>query len=189
MKHRIGYNRLGRKSSHRKALIKNMVTQLYRHERIRTTKSKALEVRRKAEKLITRAKEDSLHNRRTVGKIIQDKEILAKLFNDIGPRFAERAGGYTRILKIGYRNGDAAEMVLLELVEGNGERKEKPSRAKKSAVAEEKKTVEEEAGTETDEPEPAAEEGAVDENTDGEEASEEGDEAVAPKAEEGSGSE
>jgi large subunit ribosomal protein L17 len=117
MKHRIGYNRLGRKSSHRKALIKNMVTQLYRHERIRTTKAKALEVRRRAEKLITKAKVDSVHNRRTVGKLIQDKAILAKLFTDIAPSFADRPGGYTRILKLGFRKGDAAEMVLLELVE------------------------------------------------------------------------
>ena len=108
MKHRIGYNRLGRKSSQRKALIRNMVTQLYRHERIRTTKAKALEVRRRAEKLITRAKEDSVHNRRIVGKLIGDKAILAKLFTDIGPSYVGRPGGYTRILKIGYRKGDAA---------------------------------------------------------------------------------
>jgi len=116
MKHRVGYNRLGRKSAHRKALVKNMVTQLYRHERIRTTKAKALEVRRRAEKLITRAKEDSVHNRRIVGKLIQDKAILAKLFTEIAPGFVDRPGGYTRILKLGYRKGDAAEMVLLELV-------------------------------------------------------------------------
>ncbi len=116
MKHRIGYNRIGRKASHRKALIKNMVTQLYRYERIRTTKVKALEVRRRAEKLITRAKEDTVHNRRIVAKLIHDKEILAKLFTEIAPNFAGRPGGYTRILKLGYRKGDAAEMVLLELV-------------------------------------------------------------------------
>ncbi len=132
MKHRIGYNRLGRKSSHRKALIKNMVTQLYRHERIRTTKSKALEVRRRAEKLITRAKEDSVHNRRIVGKLIEDKAILAKLFTDIAPSFVGRPGGYTRILKLGLRKGDAAEMVLLELVERDGE----DSSSKKSAKKE-----------------------------------------------------
>jgi large subunit ribosomal protein L17 len=93
-----------------------MVTQLYREERIRTTKSKALEVRRQAEKLITRAKEDTVHNRRIVAKLIQDKAILAKLFTEIAPGFVDRPGGYTRILKLGYRKGDAAEMVLLELV-------------------------------------------------------------------------
>ena len=184
MKHRIGYNRLGRKSSHRKALIKNMVTQLYRHERIRTTKSKALEVRRKAEKLITRAKEDSVHNRRTVGKIIQDKEILAKLFTDIGPRFAERAGGYTRILKIGYRNGDAAEMVLLELVEREGEKPEKRSRPKKSTDKEE--PIEEEVVAEADEPEPEAEEETVDENAAEEVEATETSDPVAAEAEDGS---
>jgi len=116
MKHRIGYNRLGRKAAHRKALVRNMVIQLYRHERIRTTKAKALEVRRKAEKLITRAKEDSVHNRRIAAKLIHDKAILAKLLTEIAPGFVDRHGGYTRILKLGYRKGDAAEMVLLELV-------------------------------------------------------------------------
>ena len=133
MKHRIGYNRLGRKTSHRKALIKNMVTQLYRHERIRTTRAKALEVRRKAEKLITKAKEDTVHNRRIVTKLIQDKEILAKLFTDIAPAFSERPGGYTRILKLGYRKGDAAEMVILELVERD-EEAPSPKQAKKAPV-------------------------------------------------------
>ena len=118
MKHRIGYNRLGRKASHRKALIKNQVTQLLRHERITTTKAKALETRKKAEKMITKAKVDTVHHRRIVAKTIQDKAILAKLFNDIGKRFIERPGGYTRILKLGYRKGDAAELVILELVEG-----------------------------------------------------------------------
>ena len=117
MKHRIGYNKLERTASHRKALLRNLAIQLFRHERIRTTKSKALEARKFAEKLITRAREDSVHNRRTVAKLIHDKEILAKLFTDIAPRYMERPGGYTRVLKLGRRNGDAAEMVLLELVE------------------------------------------------------------------------
>lgn len=117
MKHKIGYNRLGRKASHRKALHRNMVTSLFKHERIRTTKPKAREIRRTAEKLITRAKSDSVHNRRIAGKRIKDEAVLAKLFTDIGPRFVERPGGYTRMLKIGRRGGDAAEMVLLELVD------------------------------------------------------------------------
>lgn len=117
MKHKIGFNRLGRKSSHRKSLHRNMTTSLFRYERIKTTKAKALAIRRTAEKMITRAKMDSVHNRRIMNKDIKDKEILAKLFTEIGPRYKERPGGYTRILKLGYRQGDAAEMVLLELVE------------------------------------------------------------------------
>ena len=117
MKHRIGYNRLGRNVSHRKALYRSMTTALFRHERIKTTKPKAREIRKVAERLITRARIDSVHNRRIAAKTIQDKEILAKLFNDIGPRFKERPGGYTRILKLGQRYGDASEMVFLELVE------------------------------------------------------------------------
>lgn len=118
MHNRVGFNRLGRKSSHRKALHRNMVTSLLKYEGIQTTKAKALEVRRTAEKMITRAKIDSVHNRRIVAKRIWDKEILNKLFTDIGPRFSQRPGGYTRVLKIGKRAGDAAEMVILELVEG-----------------------------------------------------------------------
>lgn len=117
MKHRVGYNRLGRKPAHRKSLHRNMVTSLFKHERIRTTKAKAREIRRTAEKMITRAKVDSVHNRRMVGRDIKDQAILAKLFTEIAPRYVKRPGGYTRMLKIGQRLGDASEMVLLELVE------------------------------------------------------------------------
>ncbi len=117
MNHRKGFNRLGRKASHRKALKRNMVMSLFKNERIKTTQAKAKEVRRDAEKMITRAKVDSVHNRRIVAKRITDKAILAKLFTDIAPRFTERPGGYTRILKLGQRQGDAAEVVILELVE------------------------------------------------------------------------
>lgn len=117
MKHRIGYNRLGRNISHRRALYRSMATALFRYERIKTTKPKAREIRRVAEKLITRACKDTVHNRRIVAKTIQDKAILAKLFTDIAPRFKDRPGGYTRILKLGQRYGDASEMVFLELVD------------------------------------------------------------------------
>ena len=117
MHNRIGFNRLGRKASHRKALHRNMVTSLFKYERIKTTKAKAMEIRRTAEKMITRAKVDSVHNRRIVAKAISDKDILNKLFTEIAPRFTERPGGYTRVLKMGNRQGDAAEVVLLELVE------------------------------------------------------------------------
>jgi len=143
MKHKIGFNRLGRKASHRKALHRNMTTSLFRHERIKTTKAKALAVRRTAEKMITRAKVDSVHNRRVIAKDIYDKEIVAKLFTDIGPRFKQRPGGYTRILKLGYRKGDAAEMVLLELVEQEkSEPKKKKKKAEKTEKTEKTKSAE-----------------------------------------------
>ena len=117
MKHRIGFNALSRNSSERKALKRNMVTSLFRYERIETTKAKALEVRKMAEKMITRAKVDTVANRREIAKDIYDEDVVTKLFKEIAPLFAERKGGYTRILKTGFRQGDAAEMVILELVE------------------------------------------------------------------------
>ena len=117
MKHKRGFNPLQRKTSHRKALHRNMATSLFNKERITTTKAKALEVRRTAEKLITRAKEDTVHNRRIVSSRLFDEAIVAKLFTNIAPRMKERNGGYTRILKLGARRGDAAELVILELVD------------------------------------------------------------------------
>ena len=117
MNHRNGFNPLSRTTAHRRAMSRNMVTSLLRFERITTTKSKALEVRKAAEKLITRSKVDSVHNRREAAKFIQDEKILNKLFTEIGPRMKERNGGYTRVLKLGYRQGDAADMVILELVD------------------------------------------------------------------------
>ncbi|MCR5605989.1 MAG: 50S ribosomal protein L17 [Treponema sp.] len=117
MNHKIGFNPLSRTTAHRRAMSRNMVTSLFRYERITTTKSKALEVRKAAEKLITRAKVDSVHNRREVAKFIQDEKILNKLFTEISPRMKERNGGYTRVLKMGFRAGDAADVVLLELVD------------------------------------------------------------------------
>ena len=126
MKHRIGYNALSRKSSQRKALLRSMVTSLLKYERIETTKAKALEVRKMAEKLITRSKVDSVHNRRVAARYIYDEAVVNKLFKEIGPLFTERNGGYTRILKTGNRLGDAAEMVILELVEKT-KKEEKPA--------------------------------------------------------------
>ena len=117
MNNKTGFNRLNRRAGHRRALIKNMVTSLITHERITTTKSKALEIRRHAEKMVTRAKVDSVHNRREIAKTITQDDVLGKLFTVLGPRFQNRAGGYTRILKLGQRYGDAAEMVILEFVE------------------------------------------------------------------------
>lgn len=117
MNHKMGFNALSRTSAHRRAMTRNMVISLFRFERITTTKAKALEVRKTAEKLITRSKVDSVHNRRQVARHIQDEIVLAKLFTNIGPRMKERAGGYTRVLKLGFRQGDAADMVILELVD------------------------------------------------------------------------
>ena len=117
MKHKRGFNPLERMSAHRKALHRNMVTSLFRKERIRTTKAKAFAVRRTAEKMITRDKEDTVHNRRIVSSRLFDESIVAKLFTNIAPRMKARNGGYTRILKLGERKGDAAEVVILELVD------------------------------------------------------------------------
>ncbi|AAX17831.1 MULTISPECIES: 50S ribosomal protein L17 [Borrelia] len=124
MKTKVGFNRLDRKSSHRKALLRNMVISLFRHEKITSTKAKLSEVKRFAEKLITRAKVDSVHNRREVSKFIHDKYILNKLFTRISPIFKERKGGYTRVIKLGQRYGDAAEMAILELVDKTLEEKQ-----------------------------------------------------------------
>ena len=138
MNNKTGFNRLSRRAGHRRALLKNMVTSLFKYERITTTKAKALEVRRAAEKMITRAKVDSVHNRREIAKTITNEGILRKLFSDIGPRFVTRAGGYTRILKLGQRFGDAAEMVLLEFVQkgvaAESAPEEKVTKAKKGPV-------------------------------------------------------
>jgi large subunit ribosomal protein L17 len=131
----MGFNRLGRNRSHRQALYKSMVSALFRYERIKTTKAKAGEIRRVAERMITRARSDTVANRRLIARRIADKALLAKLFTDIAPRFANRPGGYTRILKLGQRYGDSSEMVLLELVE----RKERPRRKKKEEAKQEAK--------------------------------------------------
>lgn len=117
MNHKIGFNPLSRTSAHRRAMLRNMVASLFKYERITTTKAKAAEARRYAEKLITRAKVDTVHNRRIAAKFIADERILNKLFTELGPRMKERNGGYTRVLKMGFRQGDAAEMVILELVD------------------------------------------------------------------------
>jgi large subunit ribosomal protein L17 len=98
-------------------MLANMATALFKHERIKTTEPKGKELRRTAEKLITLAKKDSLHTRRLAARKIRDKEILKKLFDDIGPRYTDRKGGYTRITKLGARFGDGAPMAVIELVE------------------------------------------------------------------------
>jgi large subunit ribosomal protein L17 len=145
MKHKRGFNPLERMSAHRKALHRNMVTSLFRYERIRTTKVKALAIRRSAEKLITRAKVDSVHNRRIASSRLFDEGIVAKLFTDIALRMKERPGGYTRIIKLGERYGDAAEVVILELVDYKLKTDEaSDKKAKKDAKKAEKKEAKKE---------------------------------------------
>lgn len=116
MRHRNKGRQLSRTATHRKATLRNLATALFRHERIETTTAKAKELRPYAERLITLARRGDVHARRLAGRKIQDRQVLGKLFDDIAPRYAERPGGYTRILKVGNRKGDAAEMSLIELV-------------------------------------------------------------------------
>jgi large subunit ribosomal protein L17 len=111
-----GYKKLGRDSAHRKSMLRNLVTDLFREGRITTTQDRAREAGRQAEKLITLAKRGDLHARRQVLSYIFDEDVVTKLFDEIAPGYAERNGGYTRILKLGPRQGDNAEVVYLELV-------------------------------------------------------------------------
>lgn len=121
MRHKKSGRKLGRNSSHRKAMFRNMAASLLRHETIKTTVPKAKELRRVVEPLITLAKVDGVANRRLAFSRLRDKEVVGKLFNELGPRFKERPGGYLRILKIGPRTGDAAPMAIVQLVEGPAE--------------------------------------------------------------------
>ena len=117
MRHRKSGRRLGRNSSHRKAMFRNMAASMIKHETIKTTVPKAKELRRVVEPLITLAKEDSVANRRLAFNRLRDKEVVGKLFSDLGPRFKDRPGGYLRILKTGPRPGDAAPMAIVMLTE------------------------------------------------------------------------
>jgi len=117
MRHRHGLRKLNRTSSHRLAMLRNMMNSLFLHEAIKTTLPKAKELRRVAEPMITMAKTPTLANRRLAFDRLRDRDMVTKLFNDIGPRFNARPGGYTRILKYGFRQGDAAPMALIELVD------------------------------------------------------------------------
>lgn len=119
MRHSRVINHLGRTSSHRKSMLSNMATSLIMHKRIRTTTAKAKALKTFVEPIITKSKEDSTHSRRVVFSYLKDKEAVSELFREISPRIAERPGGYTRILKLGNRIGDNAEMCILELVDYN----------------------------------------------------------------------
>ena len=117
MRHRQSGRKLNRNSSHRKAMFRNMAASLMDHEVIKTTLPKAKELRRVAEPLITMAKNDSVANRRLAFNRLRDRDIVTKLFNELGPRYKDRPGGYLRILKMGFRAGDKAPMALVELVD------------------------------------------------------------------------
>lgn len=117
MRHRLGLRKLNRTSSHRLAMLRNMTVSLLRHEVIKTTLPKAKELRRVAEPMITLGKKPSLANRRLAFDRLRDREIVVKLFDVLGPRFANRNGGYLRILKCGFRNGDNAPMAFVELLD------------------------------------------------------------------------
>lgn len=134
MRHRVKGKKLKRPTAHRRALLRNLVTSLLEKERIRTTLAKAKAARPLAEKMITLAKKDTLHSRRLALRFIFKKEVVKKLFQEIGPRFSERPGGYTRIVKIGPRSGDGAEMAMFELVGSEFKKKEK-KKAKERAKA------------------------------------------------------
>jgi len=117
MRHRKSGRQLNRNSSHRKAMFRNMAVSLMQHEMIKTTLPKAKELRRVAEPLITMAKTDSVAKRRLAFSRLRDRDIVSKLFNELGPRYKERSGGYLRILKCGYRTGDKAPMAIVELMD------------------------------------------------------------------------
>lgn len=118
MRHRYRHGKLGRNASHRKALLRNMVTSLLAEERIETTDAKAKELRRVADKMITLGKRGDLHARRLALSVIRDRDVTAKVFDKLAERYKERPGGYTRVLKVRQRVGDAAPMSIVELVDG-----------------------------------------------------------------------
>ena len=119
MRHRKSFNHLGRKSGHRKAMLANMACSLILHKRIETTEAKAKALRVYVEPLITKSKEDTTHSRRTVFSYLKSKEAVSELFRVVSPKIGDRPGGYTRVLKTGFRAGDAADMAMIELVDFN----------------------------------------------------------------------
>jgi len=123
VRHRKKGRQLSRTASHRRATLRNLATALFRHGSIKTTTAKAKELRPYAERLITKARRNDLHSRRLVARSIQDRSVLGRLFDEIAPQYVDRPGGYTRILKLGHRKGDAAEMAQIELVGASGRRR------------------------------------------------------------------
>ena len=146
MRHNKNFNHLGRQAGHRKAMLSNMASSLILHKRIETTVAKAKAVQQFVEPLVTKSKEDTTHSRRVVFSYLKQKEAVTELFRTIAPKIAERPGGYTRILKTGFRLGDAADMCIIEFVDFNPSTEEaKPktrrSRSKKTTDAVEDATV------------------------------------------------
>ncbi len=166
MRHQRTNRKLGMKTAHRLSMLRNMATSLVIHERLRTTETRAKEVRRVVEKMITLGKQGDLAARRRAARVIRGNAAVQKLFGEIAPRYTERAGGYTRMIKIGHRNGDNAPMVIIELVESElpkrQKRKKKPEQAAAPAAAAPKaeEAVEEKAEATAASDEPAAEEAA-----------------------------
>jgi large subunit ribosomal protein L17 len=150
MRHNKKFNHLGRKTAHRSAMLANMASSLLKHKKITTTLAKAKELRKYVEPIITRAKDDTTHSRRLAFAELRDKEAVTLLFGEIAQRVGDRPGGYTRILKTGYRLGDAAQMCFIELVDYNenllkdaaGKKKTKTRRAGKKAAKAEDAVVE-----------------------------------------------
>jgi len=133
MRHRVASKKLGRNSAHRKALLRNLVTSFMEKERIRTTLAKAKATRPLAEKMITLSRTNSLHARRRALRFIYKKDVVKKMFEEIGPRFSERPGGYTRIVKVGSRAGDGTEMAVLEMIGSELKKKTKKKSIKEKA--------------------------------------------------------
>lgn len=155
MRHRKAGRPLGRNSSHRRALFRNLVTSFLRYERIETTEAKAKEIRSIADQMITLGKRGDLHARRQAAAYIMDRDVVSRLFSDVAPRFSSKNGGYTRLIKTRVRHGDGAPMVIVELTEikkaEKAEKKERSTTAKKkekSTTAEKNKEKEAEAKTE-----------------------------------------
>ena len=154
MRHRSAHRKLGRKTEHRISLLRNLAASLISHGRIRTTEAKAKELRPFVEKLVTLGKRDSLHARRHALSILPRREVVTKLFSDVSPRFSERPGGYTRILKLAHRQGDGASMAFIEFVDykfegaaGGGPGKpDKPAKEAKKSPEKESKAKAEAAG-------------------------------------------
>lgn len=150
MRHRVKGRKLGRTASHRKATLSALATSLLRHKRIKTTLAKAKETRGYVEKLITKARKGDLHSQRQVMDVLKDKEVVKELFAEIAPKVGERPGGYTRVVKLGNRMGDGAEMAIIELVDYNdiatAKAEERKEEREKKAI--EKKEAEEKAEAE-----------------------------------------
>jgi large subunit ribosomal protein L17 len=137
MRHRKGGSKLGRNPAHRRATLRNLVTNVIERERIRTTLARAKAARPLVEQMITLGKQDSLHTRRQAAAFLMTPEAVKRLFNDLAPRFSERPGGYTRIVRAGWRHGDNAEVAILELVGSEMKVKEKKAKKEKAEEAEE----------------------------------------------------